>query len=63
MGVIKGAQTIGQFKILEWVDKNFIAGSVTVEFIGADMATITDREGGSMKLQYIPTVGVIEKGE
>lgn len=55
---VKGAKTIAQFKVLEWVDKNFEPGSVKVVFDHTDRATLIDGEGGVLKAEYVPGEGV-----
>lgn len=57
--MIKGAKTISQYKILQWVHENFETGCVTVEFNGENTAIITDKEGQSLNLSYNRTEGVM----
>ena len=52
--VIKGARTIAEYrqiqaeKIQDWIDSNFVEGSVTWEMNGANAIKVTDRTGDSM---------------
>lgn len=52
--VIKGARTIAEYrqiqaeKIQNWIDSNFVEGSVTWEMDGANAVKVTDRTGDSM---------------
>ncbi len=51
--VIKGARTIAEYrqiqaeKIQNWIDSNFVEGSVTWEMDGANAVKVTDRTGKS----------------
>ncbi len=55
--VIKGARTIAEYrqiqakKIQNWIDSNFVEGSVTWEMDGANAVKVTDRTGDSMVIQ------------
>ena len=44
--MIKGAQTIAQYKIMRWIDKHFM--NVLIEPQKADSVKITDSVGGCM---------------
>ncbi len=55
---IKKAKTIAQYKVLEWVDRNFVPGSVKVVFDQSDRAVLTDGDGGSLKVEYVPSEGI-----
>lgn len=52
--VIKGARTIAEYrqiqaeKIQDWIDSNFVDGSVVWEMDGANAIKVTDRTGDSM---------------
>lgn len=50
--MIKGANTLGQFKILQWIEENFESGSVKVNFIDTNRVVIIDAKGESMKIIY-----------
>lgn len=56
--MIRGAKTIAQFKILQWVEDNFEENCVSVEFTSSDTATLTDKHGDSMSVCYVQTKGV-----
>lgn len=47
--MVKGAKTIEQFIILQWIAANFT--DVTTELIGRDKVRMTDRTGESMNLK------------
>lgn len=55
--VIKGARTIAEYrqiqakKIQNWIDSNFVEGSVTWEMDGTNAVKVTDRTGDSMVIQ------------
>lgn len=48
--MIKGTHTIAQFKILDFIQRNFEAGSIKTELVGADKVKITDTNGKSITL-------------
>jgi len=48
--MIKGTQTIAQYKILDFINRNFVSGSVSIELVGADKVKITDTNKESMTL-------------
>lgn len=54
---ISGAKTIAEYKeiqakkIKEWIDDNFVEGSVEWEMSGANAIKITDKTGDSMVVQ------------
>ena len=54
---ISGAKTIAEYKeirakkIQNWIDNNFVEGSVTWEMNGANAIKVTDRTGDSMVIQ------------
>lgn len=50
--VIKGTKTIAQYKIMQWVQENFIDNVVEVEFTGNDIATIKDTVGAVLKVKF-----------
>lgn len=56
--MIKGAKTIGQYKILKWVQETFEYGCVAVKFTGDSTAIITDTAGYKMNISYSPADGV-----
>lgn len=56
--MVKGTKTVAQFKIAGWVEENFISGSVEISYTGDNSATITDTEGGVMKVTYDENEGV-----
>ena len=45
------AKTIEQFKILRWIEYNFIPGSVKISFTRRSEAVIEDQEGGKAILK------------
>ena len=55
--VIKGARTIAEYrqiqaeKIQNWIDSNFVEGSVTWEMDGSNAIKVTDKTGDSMVIQ------------
>lgn len=59
--MIKGAETIAQFKILEWVQSNFKKDSITVEFTDTNRASIHDKKGATMKVMYVHDKGVVQE--
>lgn len=50
--VIKGTKTIAQYKIMQWVQENFIDNAVEVEFTGSNTATIKDTVGAVLKVKF-----------
>ena len=50
--MIKGAKTIQEYKILQWVQENFEEGRITVQFLGNGHAKLFDKVGGEMELAY-----------
>lgn len=50
---VKGAKTINEYKILKWIDENFMPGSVSVEFTSETSAQITDRNNDTMELSLV----------
>lgn len=54
---IRGAESIAEFKkirdykIQKWIDDNFVEGSVTWKFEGANAIKVTDKTGDSMVVQ------------
>ena len=59
--MVKKAETIGRYKIREWVDWNFPLGVVDVEFTAGDRAVIKDGMGEQMKIRYVPGKGIVEE--
>ena len=63
--VIKGARTIAEYrqiqaeKIQNWIDSNFVEGSVTWKMDGANAVKVTDRTGDSMVIQLAERVGAV----
>lgn len=61
--VIKGARTIAEYrqiqaeKIQNWIDSNFVEGSVTWKMDGANAVKVTDRTGDSMVMSEKQTSG------
>ena len=57
--VIKGARTIAEYrqiqaeKIQNWIDSNFVEGSVTWKMDGANAVKVTDRTGDSMVIAVV----------
>lgn len=55
--VIKGAKTISEYKqtkaekIQNWIDSNFVEGSVTWKMDGANAIKVTDKTGDNMVVQ------------
>lgn len=49
---IKGAKTIEQYKILQWVQTQFEEDSVTIIFMDAESAIVRDRYGGNMIVRF-----------
>lgn len=52
MTMIKGAKTIGEFKIRMFIARHFAEGSVEVEIMGRNDAIIYDRYGEEMAIKY-----------
>lgn len=50
---ITGTQTMGQFRIMKWVKKNY-GSSVKVKFTGRNAATLYEKQGGQLQLLYDP---------
>ena len=50
---ITGTQTMGQFRIMQWVQKNY-GNSVKVKFSGRNAATLYEKQGGQLQVQYDP---------
>lgn len=51
--MVKGANTINQYKILKWINQSFYNendGGVKTELVDKDVVNITDRDGNSMKI-------------
>ena len=48
---ITGTQTMGQFRIMQWVQKNY-GNSVKVKFSGRNAATLYEKQGGQLQVQY-----------
>lgn len=55
--MIKGAQTIAQYKIMRWIDKHFM--NVLIEPQKADSVKITDSVGESITITINGTGDVI----
>lgn len=47
---IKNARTINEYKIMKWVEENFMPDSVSVELISDTHAIITDRNKDTMEV-------------
>lgn len=47
---IKNTKTINEYKIMQWVEENFMPGSVSVELISDTHAIITDRNKETMEV-------------
>lgn len=56
--MIKGAQTIAQYKIMRWIDKHFM--NVLIEPQKADSVKITDSVGESITITINGTGDVID---
>ena len=56
--MIKGAQTIAQYKIMRWIDKHFM--NVLIEPQKADSVKITDSVGGCMIITINATGDVVD---
>ena len=52
MTTIKGAKTIGEFKIRMFIARHFTEDSVKVEITGRNNAIIYDRYGDEMDIRY-----------
>lgn len=54
---IKGAKTIEEFKkmkkIEQWINKNFVEGSVTWKLVNDSEFELTDTKGGTMAISDI----------
>ena len=51
---ITDTQSMGQFKIMQWVQANFKIDDVKVKFTGRNAAILYDKQGGQMRIQYDP---------
>lgn len=49
---ITDTQSMGQFKIMQWVHANFKIDDVKVKFTGRNAAVLYDKQGGQMRIQY-----------
>lgn len=47
---IKNTRTINEYKIMKWVEENFMPDSVSVELISDTHAIITDRNKETMEV-------------
>lgn len=47
---IKNTRTINEYKIMKWVEENFMPDSVSVELISDTHAIITDRNKDTMEV-------------
>ena len=57
---VKGAKTINQYKILKWVEENFVSGSVDIEFVSETEAQLTDKNKDKINV-VITECGVVVK--
>jgi len=55
--------TIAQYKIMQWVNENFVRGSVSIDFTASNKAVIEDVSGATMNLAYNHIRGVYEDDE
>ena len=49
---IKGLHTVGQYKIMQEINKNFEEESVDVYFVSDEEAIVKDKKGNQMKVLY-----------
>ena len=49
---IKGLHTVGQYKIMQEINKNFEEESVDVYFVSDEEAIVKDKNGNQMKVLY-----------
>ena len=49
---IKGLHTVGQYKIMQEVNKNFEEESVDVYFVSDEEEIVKDKNGNQMKVLY-----------
>lgn len=49
---IKGLHTVGQYKIMQEINKNFEEESVDVYFVSDEEAVVKDKKGNQMKVLY-----------
>ena len=47
---IKNTRTINEYKLMKWVEENFMPDSVSVELISDTHAIITDRNKDTMEV-------------
>lgn len=52
MAVIKGTETIAQYKIAKWVNENFEDGFITIEFTSSNTAILIDSQNMTMNVKY-----------
>ena len=46
------AQTIEQYKILQWISENFEDNTISVEWTGRNTALLTDTKGETMNVEF-----------
>ena len=49
---IKGLHTVGRYKIMQEINKNFEEESVDVYFVSDEEAVVKDKNGNQMKVLY-----------
>lgn len=59
MYMVKGAKTISQYKILKWVEENFVKASVKVKFTDKNTAILTDCNHDELVVSYDPDKGIV----
>lgn len=61
--VIKGAKSIAQYKILQWVNENFIMDRIHVTFWEDRRAVIYDEYDDRIFVKYDKELGVVEEND
>lgn len=58
--VIKGTQTIAQYKIMQFINENFFPGSLEIELMDKNTIRGTDRAGESMIFRWNEEKKIVE---
>ena len=58
--VIKGMKTIAQYKVMQFINDNFLPGSLEIELIDNNTIRGTDRAGQSMIFRWNEEKKIVE---
>ena len=58
--VIKGMKTIAQYKVMQFINENFLPGSLEIELIDKNTIRGTDRTGESMIFHWNEDKKIVE---